>query len=216
MSESHQGRKSDLGFINIVLVDVFMSTIFFYHSFWCMSLSYNLNKISHFLPTTTCNYQLEVENVKINGKCPINNNLMYRVKRMVRLYPVIFIKKKKDILVEVPDFDVQTAGKDMNDALFMARDIIGLMGSEYIFDQKKLPVLSDIESVKAKAFKKEGPAIKMLVDVDIENYVERENSKTVRKNVSIPKWLDIKAKEMKINVSKLLTEALTKKVAILG
>ena len=56
----------------------------------------------------------------------------------------------------------------------------------------------------------------MLVDVDIENYVDRENSKTVRKNVSIPKWLDIKAKEMKINVSKLLTEALTKKVAILG
>ena len=135
---------------------------------------------------------------------------------MVRLYPVIFIKSKKDILVEVPDFDVQTVGKDMKDALFMARDIIGLMGSEYIFDKKKLPVPSDIESVKAKAFKKEGPAIKMLVDVDIENYVDRENSKTVRKNVSIPKWLDIKAKEMKINVSKLLTEALTKKVAILG
>ena len=135
---------------------------------------------------------------------------------MVRLYPVIFIKSKKDILVEVPDFDVQTVGKDMKDALFMARDIIGLMGSEYIFDKKKLPAPSDIESVKAKAFKKEGPAIKMLVDVDIENYVDRENSKTVRKNVSIPKWLDIKVKEMKINVSKLLTEALTKKVAILG
>ena len=135
---------------------------------------------------------------------------------MVRLYPVIFVKSKKDILVEVPDFDVQTAGKDMKDALFMARDVIGLMGSEYIFEKKKIPTPSDIENVKAKAFKKEGIAIKMLVDVDIENYAERESSKTTRKNVSIPKWLDIKAKEMKINVSKFLTDSLTKKVASMG
>lgn len=132
---------------------------------------------------------------------------------MIRLYPVIFIKTKKEVLVEVPDFDVQTSGKDMKDALFMARDVIGLMGSEYILDKKKLPVPSDIERVNAKAFKKAGTSIKMLVDVDIENYALRENNKTVRRNVSIPIWLDKKVKELKINVSKVLTETLTKKVA---
>lgn len=134
---------------------------------------------------------------------------------MIRLYPVIFIKTKKDVLVEVPDFDVQTSGKDMKDALFMARDVIGLMGSEYILDKRKLPLPSDIESVNAKVFKKVGTSIKMLVDVDIENYALRENNKTVRRNVSIPIWLDKKVKELKINVSKVLTETLTKKVATL-
>lgn len=134
---------------------------------------------------------------------------------MVRLYPVIFVKSKKEILVEVPDFNVQTFGKDMKDALFMARDIIGMVGSEYILEKKKLPIPSDIKKVKAKVFSKEGKAIKMLVDVDIENYSLKENNKTVRRNVSIPKWLDRKVKDLKINVSKLLTEILEEKVAAL-
>ena len=132
---------------------------------------------------------------------------------MIRLYPVIFIKTKKEVLVEVPDFDAQTFGKDMKEALYMARDIIGLMGSEYILEKKKIPAPSDIDKVKVKAFKKEGKATKMLVDVDIENYALRENNKTIRRNISIPKWLDAKVKDMKINVSKLLTEVLEQKVA---
>ena len=135
------------------------------------------------------------------------------VKRMIRLYPVIFIKTKKEVLVEVPDFDAQTFGKDMKEALYMARDIIGLMGSEYILEKKKIPAPSDIDEVKVKVFKKEGKATKMLVDVDIENYALRENNKTIRRNISIPKWLDAKVKDMKINVSKLLTEVLEQKVA---
>ena len=134
---------------------------------------------------------------------------------MIRLYPVIFIKTKKEVLVEVPDFDVQTFGKDMKEALYMARDIIGLMGSEYILKKKKIPIPSDIEKVNAKIFKKEGKSIKMFVDVDIENYALRENNKTVRRNISIPKWLDVKIRDMKINVSKLLTEVLEQKVAAL-
>ena len=134
---------------------------------------------------------------------------------MIRLYPVIFIKTKKEVLVEVPDFDVQTFGKDMKEALYMARDIIGLMGREYILEKKKIPVPSDIEKVNAKIFKKEGKPIKMLLDVDIENYALRENNKTVRRNISIPKWLDVKIRDMKINVSKLLTEVLEQKVATL-
>lgn len=131
---------------------------------------------------------------------------------MIRLYPVVFVKTKKEILVEVPDFGVETFGKDMKEALFMAKNIIGLMGSEYILDKKKLPEASDIEKVSAKAFRKEGAAIKALVDVDIENYAERENNRTVRRNVSIPKWLDKRAKELKINVSKVLTDTLKKRV----
>lgn len=132
---------------------------------------------------------------------------------MIRVYPVLFTKTKKEVLVEVPDFDVRTEGKDMKDALFMAKDIIGLMGSEYILEKKKLPKASDIDDKFKNTFSSYGSTIKMLVDVDIEAYAERENQKTVRRNVSIPKWLDAKAKAMNINVSKVLTEVLTKKVA---
>ena len=141
--------------------------------------------------------------------------MVIKENKMIRLYPVIFIKTKKEVLVEVPDFDVQTFGKDMKEALYMARDIIGLMGREYILEKKKIPVPSDIEKVNAKIFKKEGKPIKMLLDVDIENYALRENNKTVRRNISIPKWLDVKIRDMKINVSKLLTEVLEQKVATL-
>lgn len=134
---------------------------------------------------------------------------------MIRLYPVIFTKTNKEVLVEVPDFDAYTEGKDMKDAIFMARDLIGLLGSELLLEHKKLPIPSEIQNIKKGTFSKEGTTLKTILDVDIENYAERESQKTVRRNVSIPKWLDIKANEMQINVSKILTEALTKKVACL-
>lgn len=50
------------------------------------------------------------------------------------------------------------------------------------------------------------------VDADIDAYRKKYGSKIIRKNVSIPAWLNTKAENMKINFSKTLQEALLAKV----
>ena len=42
---------------------------------------------------------------------------------MVLIYNVLFTKTKKCVLVEVPDLNILTEGKDMQDAISMARDV---------------------------------------------------------------------------------------------
>ena len=45
---------------------------------------------------------------------------------MKAVYPVIFTEDEKgEYLVEVPDMGILTEGKDLSDAMFMARDAIG-------------------------------------------------------------------------------------------
>lgn len=45
---------------------------------------------------------------------------------MRNVYPVFFTKTKNCVLVEVPDFEILTEGKDMSDAIEVARDAIEL------------------------------------------------------------------------------------------
>lgn len=45
-----------------------------------------------------------------------------------KFYPVILIPDGDSVLVKVPDMDIETEGKDINDALEMARDAIELKG----------------------------------------------------------------------------------------
>lgn len=53
-----------------------------------------------------------------------------------------------------------------------------------------------------------------LVDVDFTKYRKKVDNKMVRKNVTIPNWLNKAAEKEKINVSKVLQEALMEKIGI--
>ena len=52
------------------------------------------------------------------------------------------------------------------------------------------------------------------VDLDLDAYRKAMNQKAVRRNVSIPAWLDKKAEEAHINVSRVLQEALIEKLNV--
>ena len=53
-----------------------------------------------------------------------------------------------------------------------------------------------------------------MVDVDFTKYRKKVDNKMVRKNVTIPNWLNKAAEKEKINVSKVLQEALMEKIGI--
>lgn len=137
---------------------------------------------------------------------------------MKHAYPTFILEGDQDYLVYVPDMDIYTEGKSMTDAIEMARDAIGLKGIDLEDDQKKLPEASSYDKAIRKAqedtedldFSK---GTLTLVDIDFTAYRRRKDNKMVRRNVTLPNWLNQEADRLGINVSRVLQEALTAKVA---
>ena len=60
----------------------------------------------------------------------------------------------------------------------------------------------------------EGESFKTLIGLDMLKYVNECKNQTVRKNVSIPSWLNEMAKKSNINFSNTLQEALKHELGI--
>ena len=128
----------------------------------------------------------------------------------VRVYPVVLSKGESGfIIADIPDFDTSTQGENYADAIVMARDAIGLMGITWQDKGKEIPQPSAAENI----FYQEGQLL-TLVDIDFEEYRRKEDLRSVRRNVTLPKWLDFEAEQAQINVSGLLKEALLQKLGL--
>lgn len=129
---------------------------------------------------------------------------------MKNVYPVFFTKTNSNVLIEVPDLEILTEGKDMNDAIDMARDAIELKCVSMEDAKENIPNPSDISSLDTSkgTFAEEGMTIVSLVDIDSGEYRRKIDTKTVRRNVALPSWLNYEAEHAGINVSRVLQEAL--------
>ena len=132
---------------------------------------------------------------------------------MKQVYPAFIVEHQKDFLVYIPDMDIYTEGKTMADAIEMARDAIGLKGIDFEDDKKEIPTPSSREDAlsKAKANKDVfdySIGVLTLVDVNFTEYRKHMDNKAVRRNVTLPNWLNAEAEKSQINVSRVLQEAL--------
>lgn len=142
---------------------------------------------------------------------------------MVVTYPVIFTEVDTNILIEVPDLGILTEanGEDepkgsIADAIMMARDAIGISCIEREDKEEEIvepSSLTEIDITKG-AFYADGVGIVSFVDVDLVSYRRMLDNKTVRRNVTLPNWLNQEAEKAKINVSKVLQEALMSKLGV--
>ncbi len=129
---------------------------------------------------------------------------------MKNVYPAFFTSTDTIILVEVPDLEILTEGKDMKNAIEMARDAIELKCVSLEDDKKEIPLPSEISSLDVNngTFAEDGTTVISLVDIDSEEYRRKIDTKAVRKNVTIPSWLNYEAEHAGINISRVLQEAL--------
>lgn len=93
-----------------------------------------------------------------------------------RVYPVILTPADNIILVEVPDMEILTEGKDYQDAIEMARDAIGLVCINLQNENKPIPKPTTIEDIDVMkwTFAECGKGIVSLVDVDLTTYKKNE------------------------------------------
>ena len=135
---------------------------------------------------------------------------------MKKVYPVILTQAEDCILIEVPDLEILTQGKDLADAMDMARDAIGLTIVVMQDKEQDIPEPS-IEAninVKSSTFAEDGMGMLALVDIDVEAYRRKYDNKTVRRNVTLPNWLNKEAEKAHLNVSRVLQEALMLKLGV--
>ena len=126
---------------------------------------------------------------------------------MKKVYPVVFTLDGNQYLVYIPDFDIYTQGDDLADAIDMARDAINLMGVTFEDEGRKIPVSSDVRKIKL-----EENQICTLIDCDFSAYRKTLENRSVKKNCTIPSWLNEKAEAAHINFSAVLQEALKSKL----
>ena len=123
-------------------------------------------------------------------------------------YPAVFIpwEDGQGYTVEVPDLPgCVSEGDNLAEAILMATDAASGWVLTELEDGKPVPKASPIKKIKPEA----GGFVSMLV-LDMSVYAEKYGNKAVRKNLTIPAWLNTFAEKKHINFSQVLQESLTK------
>ena len=124
-------------------------------------------------------------------------------------YPIIIhAAEEGGYVVDIPDLEIGTQGETIIECIEMARDAIGLWCICEQDEGRQIPEPSANPPVHS-----EGDIV-TLVDIDIDAYRRANDRRTVRRNVSLPSWLDCAARNAGINVSALLVAALKAELQI--
>ena len=123
-------------------------------------------------------------------------------------YPAIFHNEDGGYWAEFPDLPgCFTDGDTVEEVLSMAKEAL----EGYLFSMKDhgeaFPAPSNPTDVKAS-----GNDFVSLVEYDEAAYIRRQDQRSVKKTLSIPRWLDTLAKEHNLNFSNLLQNAIRREL----
>ncbi|MFR6221605.1 MAG: type II toxin-antitoxin system HicB family antitoxin [Anaerococcus sp.] len=139
-------------------------------------------------------------------------------------YPALFLKEKdsESYTVIFPDLEgCISCGDNLNDAFKMAQDALGAYLFEYYTKPNEIPKASRIDEIKLKLDEEDknyflyNESFKNYVSIDLAEYVKKSSTKTVKKTLSIPSYLNEAGIENNINFSLLLQDALKKKLNLI-
>ncbi len=136
---------------------------------------------------------------------------------MLSIYPACFFKEENGYSVIFPDLNLSTCGETMEEAMAMAVDCLAGRLHWLKQDGEMIPKPSLMNSIDISAISKDleiepTESFVNMVSVDVESYAKKHFTKSVRKTLTIPAWLNTAALEMDINFSQVLQEALLAKV----
>ena len=123
-------------------------------------------------------------------------------------YPACFYpddERKGAYAVVVPDLPgCVSGGNTLAEAILMGTDAASGWVLDELEDGKTAPEASPLESIITDP----GGFVSILV-LDIDAYAEKYGEKAVRKNLTIPAWLNTFAESNHINFSQVLQDSLT-------
>ena len=124
---------------------------------------------------------------------------------MKLVYPAIFSPcEEGGYTVEVPDLPgCITEGDTLAEAISMGEDAASGWILQELEAGQEVPSASRISELHP-----EGASFASLLSLDMDAYAEKYGAKAVRKNLTIPAWLNTFAERQKVNFSQVLTDAL--------
>lgn len=96
-------------------------------------------------------------------------------------YPIILMLDKVGYVVYIPDFNINTEGDTLTEAIKMARDAIGIVRIDKEDDGESLPEPTAVSEVKADS----EADIVTLVDVDFGEYRRKNDMRAVKNELKI-------------------------------
>ena len=126
------------------------------------------------------------------------------------VYPAVFYpcEVNPGFCVVVPDLPgCVSEGATLSEAIAMGEDAASCWVLGELEDGKTAPPASRIEDIHPDPEMGEG--FVSLLSLDMDAYAAKYGSKSIRKNLTIPAWLNTFAEQKKLNVSKVLQDALT-------
>ncbi|MCL1936377.1 MAG: type II toxin-antitoxin system HicB family antitoxin [Defluviitaleaceae bacterium] len=124
---------------------------------------------------------------------------------MKYVYPVILYNNDDDkIIVKIPDlYGCFACGNNKADALFMAKEAIEMWLWDAENKQKIIPKPSEhLETLEGELL--------TLVAADTDEYRKANDTKAIKKTLSIPSWLNYKAEKANAPFSQILQQGLKK------
>lgn len=124
-------------------------------------------------------------------------------------YPAIFTPAAEGGFdVKVPDLPgCRTCGNDLADAIFMAEDAVSM----WLWDAENC---NESIPTPSPALQAETPAFVSYVYADTDEYRRKNDSRAVKKTLSIPSWLNDRAMQAGVNFSQILQDALKERLNI--
>ena len=122
-------------------------------------------------------------------------------------YPAIFYPwdNIQGYTVEVPDLPgCVSEGESLAEAIIMITDAASGWVLTELEDGKPAPEASPMKKIKPDT----GGFVSMIV-LDMDAYAEKYGNKAIRKNLTIPAWLNTFAEARHINFSQVLQDSLT-------
>jgi len=96
-----------------------------------------------------------------------------------------------------------TSGSNMAEAVYMAQDVLNLTLYDLEQDKKPIPKASLPQNIETS-----GEQFTSVIAVDTEKYRRFYETKSVKKTLTIPMWLNEHAEQANINFSGVLQSAL--------
>ena len=126
-------------------------------------------------------------------------------------FPALFhTAEEGGFWISFPDFpECLTEGDDMEQAYEMAVDALGLCIEDRLNAKETLPEATAPDCVTI-----EDNSFLIVIEFDQLAYRKKHNTKTVKKTLTIPEWLNEEAISRNINFSQTLQEALLAKCQV--
>jgi predicted RNase H-like HicB family nuclease len=121
---------------------------------------------------------------------------------MKYVYPALLFNDEGKVGVEIPDLPgCFTFGENMADALLMAKDAVEMWLWDAENNNENIPIASEALTIPENM-------TFSLIAADTDDYRKANDTRSIKKTLSIPAWLNYRAEQRNAPFSQLLQEAL--------